>query len=311
MKRLFAILLTVVVALSAFGCQNKAAQNSADEPTVPGASGAASTDSSTRDEPRHRATFDQFGDLSATHPYDYPLSPTAIPSGVLKNRQYQLDTEELFQNPELPTGCESVALTAALQYLKFDLEKTDIAENYLTYGEDVMWDYVGEPFEYDGAGIFPPGLTNTANIYLRTQKTNYVAYNTMGVPFEDLLKLIENKCPVVIWTTLDYEYPILADTAYEYKDKFYYWYELEHCVFLCGYDLDEGTVTINDPMEGIVTLDLEQMKETDGHRQTRSADLGFGQRYRSAAASPLSDRRMLYRDRYCGKPNRLCASAGG
>ena len=24
----------------------------------------------------------------------------------------------------------------------------------------------------------------------------------------------------------------------------------------------EGTVTINDPMEGIVTLDLEQMKET-------------------------------------------------
>ena len=178
MKRLFAILLTVVVALSAFGCQNKAAQNSADEPTVPGASGAASTDSATRDEPRHRATFDQFGDLSATHPYDYPLSPTAIPSGVLKNRQYQLDTEELFQNPELPTGCESVALTAALQYLKFDLEKTDIAENYLTYGEDVMWDYVGEPFEYDGAGIFPPGLTNTANIYLRTQKTNYVAYNT-------------------------------------------------------------------------------------------------------------------------------------
>ena len=139
MKRLFAILLTVVVALSAFGCQNKAAQNSADEPTVPGASGAASTDSSTRDEPRHRATFDQFGDLSATHPYDYPLSPTAIPSGALKNRQYQLDTEELFQNPELPTGCESVALTAALQYLKFDLEKTDIAENYLTYGEDVMW----------------------------------------------------------------------------------------------------------------------------------------------------------------------------
>ena len=72
------------------------------------------------------------------------------------------------------------------------MEKTDIAENYLTYGEDVMWDYVGEPFEYDGAGIFPPGLTNTANIYLRTQKTNYVAYNTMGVPFEDLLKLISD-----------------------------------------------------------------------------------------------------------------------
>ena len=104
MKRLFAILLTVVVALSAFGCQNKAAQNSADEPTVPGTSGAASTDSATWDEPRHRATFDQFGDLSATHPYDYPIGAAYFSSRTLKNRQYQLDTEELFQNPELPTG---------------------------------------------------------------------------------------------------------------------------------------------------------------------------------------------------------------
>lgn len=102
MKRLFAILLTVVVALSAFGCQNKAAQNSADEPTVPGASGAASTDSATRDEPRHRATFDQFGDLSATHPYDYPLSPTAIPSGVLKTGSISWTPRSFFRIRSCP-----------------------------------------------------------------------------------------------------------------------------------------------------------------------------------------------------------------
>lgn len=262
MKKILAILLTAVVALGAVGCQNQASQNSPDNPTVPSASDAASADSATKDEPNGRATIDQFGDMSGTHPYDFPINPTYFSIRKLKNSSYELDTEELFQNPELPTGCESVALTSALRYLKFDLEKTDIAEKYLTYGEDVMWDYVGEPTEFDGAGIFPPGLTNTANLYLKTQKTNYVAYNTMGVPLEDLFKLIENKYPVVIWTTLDYEYPILADTAYEYKDKFYYWYELEHCVMLCGYDLDEGTVTINDPMEGIVTLDLEQMEET-------------------------------------------------
>ena len=28
---------------------------------------------------------------------------------------------------------------------------------------------------------------------------------------------------------------------------------------LCGYDLDEGTVTVNDSLRGIETVDLEQM----------------------------------------------------
>ena len=260
MKRLLAILLSAVVVLCAAGCQSPASQSSAENPTVPAATNSATSDSATRDEPGRRLHIAPFGDLSATHPYDYPISSTYFSSRALKNRSYQLESEELLQNPELPTGCESVALTAALRTLHFDLEKTEIAEKYLTYGEDVMWDYVGEPFDYDGAGIYPPGLTNTANLYLRAHNSDFVAYNTMGVQLEDLFKLIENKCPVVIWTTLDYEEPFLADMAYEYKDKFYYWYELEHCVMLCGYDLDEGTVTINDPMVGIVNIDLEQMK---------------------------------------------------
>lgn len=262
MKRLLAILLAAAAALSAAGCRNQVSQGSADNPTVPATADIATADAATRDELRHKQHVAPYGDLSATHPYDYPISSTYFSSRALKNRSYQLDTEELLQNPELPTGCESVALTSALDCLHFDLEKTDIADKYLTYGEDVMWDYVGDPYEFDGAGIFPPGLTNTANRYLKAQNSDYVAYNTMGTPFEDLFKLIENQCPVVIWTTLDYEYPIQVDWAYEYKGKYYYWYELEHCVMLCGYDLDEGTVTINDPMEGIVTLDLEQMKET-------------------------------------------------
>jgi len=261
MKRFLAIFLTAVTALCVAGCQSPTPQSSAENVTVPTtATDSATADSATFDEPRHKKHIAPFGDLSATHPYDYPISSTYFSSRTLKNRSYQLDTEELLQNPELPTGCESVALTAALRCLHFDLEKTEIAEKYLTYGEDVMWDYVGEPFDYDGAGIFPPGLTNTANLYLNAQNSDYVAYNTMGVPFEDLFKLIENGCPVVLWTTLDFEEPFLVDMAYEYKNDYYSWYELEHCVMLCGYDLDEGSVTINDPMQGVVTLDLEQMK---------------------------------------------------
>ena len=192
---------------------------------------------------------------------DYrPGKPTVL-SFALALELSLAETEELLQTPELPTGCESVALTAALRCLGFTPDKTEIADNYLSYGEDVMWDYVGDPYDYDGAGVFPPGLTNCANNYLAaTQRDKYAAYNTMGVEFENLLKLIDNGFPVVLWTTMDYEEPMLGDVAYEYEGEYYYWFEMEHCVLLYGYDLDEGTVMLNDPMQGTVTMDLLQMK---------------------------------------------------
>ena len=42
-----------------------------------------------------------------------------------------LEIQPILQEPELPTGCESVALTMALEYLGFELEKTTIADQYL------------------------------------------------------------------------------------------------------------------------------------------------------------------------------------
>lgn len=43
------------------------------------------------------------------------------------------------QNPELPTGCESVALTNALNYYGFGLGKTVIADAYMPKSS---WDFV-------------------------------------------------------------------------------------------------------------------------------------------------------------------------
>lgn len=47
--------------------------------------------------------------------------------------EIRLEVPVLFQAPELPTGCESVALTMALNYHGFGLEKTTIANDYLIY----------------------------------------------------------------------------------------------------------------------------------------------------------------------------------
>lgn len=261
MKRMFLALLLAALIISVCGCESAAKQgNQVDSDWGPDAARISSGDQATDDHAALQATDDELTDEEMLHPMDYKMD-TAFFNAPLRHSEAMLDTEELLQNPELPTGCESVAVTDALLVLGFDLEKTDFAENYLTFGEDVMWDYVGDPAEEDGAGIFPPGLTNCTNEYLRQQKSDYVAYNTMGVPFEDLFKLIDAGYPVLIWTTMDYELPLLDDVAYEYEGEYYFWYQLEHCVMLCGYDLGERTVTINDPLEGIVTLGLEQMEE--------------------------------------------------
>lgn len=260
MKRHLFTLLLAVLMISICGCTGTAKQGeSYDSDWVPDSARSSSGDQATGDHAA-QATDDELTDAQQLHPLDLKMD-TSFFSEPLRHSEAMLDTEELLQNPELPTGCESVAVTAALRTLGFDLEKTDFAENYLTYGEDVVWDYVGDPAEEDGAGIFPPGLTNCTNLFLQDQKSNYAAYNTMGVPFEDLFKLIDAGYPVLIWTTMDYELPVLDDVAYEYDDEYYYWYQLEHCVMLCGYDLGERTVTINDPLEGIVVLGMDQMEE--------------------------------------------------
>ena len=52
----------------------------------------------------------------------------------------EIEMENILQNPELPTGCESVALTMVLKYLGFDLEKTTIADDYLVFADrNLRW----------------------------------------------------------------------------------------------------------------------------------------------------------------------------
>lgn len=80
--------------------------------------------------------------------------------------------ENILQNPELPTGCESVALTMVLKYLGFDLEKTTIADDYLVFADrNFAMGYIGNPHTEDGAGIFAPGLVKTANNFLEAQES--------------------------------------------------------------------------------------------------------------------------------------------
>ncbi len=248
MKRIIAALLGIILLICAGGCSQD--------------SGISFTESkATQDQPKQQASTaptvqPTTREVAEVRDEDEVL--TKVLKAPLKNRKAQLNVEFIDQYPELPTGCESVALTEALRYLGFKLEKTDFADIYLGFSDEVMWGYVGDPAESDGAGIFPPGLVMNANDYLASQHSDYRAYNTMGTELTDLYKLVDAGFPVVIWTTIDYSVPYLEDDVpFYYNDEEFYWYSNEHCVVLRGYDLDAGTVTLADPTHGIVTQDAE------------------------------------------------------
>lgn len=165
----------------------------------------------------------------------------------------RLDVPMLIQFPELPTGCESVALTILFQDLGEDIEKELIAREYLIYSDtDLNEGFLGDPFSEVGAGIYSHGLTGTAWFYIHDNKRPYSAVDLGGESFETLLKVIDAGIPVAVWTTSGY----VDFMGYDHG-----FYLEEHCVVMCGYDLDEDKVYLSDPQIGYSECSLKRFRK--------------------------------------------------
>lgn len=187
---------------------------------------------------------------------DFALSEAS----ELPNQMY-LQVPEILQNPELPTGCEAVSLTMALQYEGFDVDKITVASDYLIYNyesDNMAIGYVGDPFSEEGAGCFAPAIAATALALFTDQEASYKAYDITETNFEDLFAYIAAGTPVILWTTMYMAEPEFTRMDTEYNGRVYRWYRQEHCVVLSGYNLEERTVQINDPLEGIVSRNMDE-----------------------------------------------------
>ncbi len=187
-----------------------------------------------------------------------PAEPPAIQGIPTSSRLY---LGQIYQNPELPTGCESVALTMALNYYGCGLEKTTIARDYLVrHSSNYAIGFVGDPFGR-GAGVFPPGLISTAKAYLSANDYSGSAYDLTGTSFTDLYRYIAGGTPVVMWTTNGFvSNPGFTGGSARYNGRTYRWYSKEHCVVLAGYDQAANTVTIYDPIYGVVVKDADLIR---------------------------------------------------
>lgn len=170
-----------------------------------------------------------------------------------------LEVPSIMQRPELPTGCEAVALTILLHYWGYeDLGKSEIVDNYLTYdATDFVTSYVGDPRTENGAGIYAPGLTRAANRFLAEQDTGRRARDLTGTSFEGLLAYVSQGDPVVVWNTINMQEPGEINAHYYYEGRIYNFYKEEHCMVLCGYDRVKNEVLVSDPQAGLVWRDAD------------------------------------------------------
>ena len=196
------------------------------------------------------------------------LKVPVILSGI--DRSFFIETAEcILQTPELPTGCEITSLTMLLNYIGFDADKLDLADNYLPKGEYRKADYhkvfVGDPRSRNGYGCTAGVIVTAAEKYLDEQGAaeGWEVNDLTGSEPEELYAYVSKGDPVVVWASIDMgeittDYVSWTD---EETGKTVSWYGGEHCLLLTGYDLDDELVYVNDPLRGKVTYDMELFEQ--------------------------------------------------
>jgi len=188
-----------------------------------------------------------------------PDSSIQIASNV-DTQSILLPVSNILQLPELPTGCEITSLTIVLNFLGYYVDKEDMAIDYLEKSapfEGSFNDYfIGSPWDEYSWGCYAPVITKSANNFLNDHNSKLTAYNITGYSMEDLCILLASGSPVIVWTSQALDVETIVTPIILENGTTDYWYSNEHCVVIIGYDLQKGTLTICDPLEGIVDRDF-------------------------------------------------------
>ena len=100
-------------------------------------------------------------------------------------------------------------------------------------------------------------IRKTANNFLEAQESEKRGFDISDTDFENLYNYVAAGIPIIIWNTMYLEKPVPTDEVCEFEGKTYRWFRNEHCMVMCGFDKENGTVLIQDPLDGLVERDAE------------------------------------------------------
>ena len=182
------------------------------------------------------------------------------------------DFEVIYQLPELPTGCEITAFTMALNYYGFNVSKEAMAMRFLPskspefhrnkdgklIGPDLNKYFIGNPASDSGYICGTTAVTAAAKRYFRSIKSESSVIDMTGAEPQELYRLVSEDTPVVVWVTIEMKDRPEPEGWYTEDGRYVDWSILDHGAVLIGYD--EKTVTIADPLSGIITYKKEQFE---------------------------------------------------
>jgi uncharacterized protein YvpB len=210
---------------------------------------------------------------------DESTSQSETPAKTAKDiAQYNINVESILQEPELPSGCEVTSLAMVLNFYGIQADKCDLADHYLEClpikQANTQKCFAGDPYDDYAYGCFSNVLSSTANKYLEATKSLYPQIqlhvtNTSGQSFDSLLNYVCQGKPVIIWGTEKMQ-PAGDEVLWEVDGETSRWRYGQHCLVLIGYDTDNQTVKIADPLEGICDYDMEASREAYGAMYSQS-----------------------------------------
>ena len=172
-----------------------------------------------------------------------------------------VDVPCYLQYPELPTGCESVALTNLLNYYGFGLGKTIIADYYLPKGSNgnFVTDFDGNPRRSSGGlmGCVAPAITIAGNNFLRAAGSIMQAKDVSFSSISSIKNRLTCGQPVEMWNTEWGSWPGGRYAARWYNGHSYGLWGGNHAVVLKGYDDEQGIVYLSDSINGNVTRNAQ------------------------------------------------------
>lgn len=160
------------------------------------------------------------------------------------------------QFPNYPTGCESVALYLLLRHYDVNVSVEEIVSrlkkgplpyenNGQKLGGNPEVEFIGDPKTKYSYGVYNRPIVEIANQY----KSGIVS--KIGLDFSEVLKFVQEKHPVMVWTTINLSKPFTSTTWVDYETgDTIQWISGEHAVVI--FEVDDGQVVVSDPYTGTI-----------------------------------------------------------
>ena len=166
------------------------------------------------------------------------------------------------QFPNYPNGCETIALYLMLKYYGVNVSPETLVNN-LAKGDGVHWEngiiyggnpeieFVGDPRDQHGYGVYQKPIINLASKY-KSGMTDYTGHSLSQV-----LEIVKSGKPVQVWVSINLKNTsVCADWTHKASGKKINWICSLHSVVVIGFN--DNYVYVSDPYTG----DIERYRKS-------------------------------------------------